>query len=63
MKKALELDPALLAQAKKISGIKDDSELIHQALAALISMHARQQLIKLGGSDSKAKAPSRRRPS
>lgn len=51
----------LIDQARKATGIKEKTTLIHLGLQALIQRAAYQRLINAGGSDPKAKAGRRTR--
>ena len=61
MKTTLNISDEFLAQAIELTGIKEKTALIHEALRVLIEKYARQRLSQLGGADPKAKGPSRRR--
>ena len=61
MKTTLNISDELLAQAMKLTRIKEKTALVNEALRVLIEKYARQRLIQLGGTDHKAKVPSRRR--
>jgi len=58
----LNLDDALLAKARKLSGVEERTALIHEGLRALIARESARRLARLGGSDPKAAAGRRRRP-
>jgi Arc/MetJ family transcription regulator len=58
----LVLDDALIARARAITGITDDSALINEALKALIEREAARQLARLGGSQPQLRPVPRRRP-
>ena len=62
MRTTLAIEDDLLAKAQTLSGIQDKAPLVREALKALIQRESARRLAKLGGSDSKAKAPPRRRP-
>ena len=57
----LSLDLELLEQARRLTGITDETELIHRGLQALIERAARA-LANLGGSAPKLRPLQRRRP-
>ena len=61
MRTTLALDDDLLAEAKHMSGIADTTPLVREALKALIARESARRLAALGGSDSDATAPLRRR--
>jgi Arc/MetJ family transcription regulator len=58
----LILDDALIAKAREITGIADDSTLITEALRALIEREAARRLARLGGSQPQLRPVPRRRP-
>jgi len=62
MRTTLALDDDLLAEAEALTGVKEKSALVREALKALIERESARRLARLGGSDPKAKAPPRRRP-
>ena len=55
------LDAAQVSAAQDLTGIKERSALLREALAALIARENALRLIALGGTDPEAKAPPRRR--
>ena len=57
----LILKDELILMAQQVTGIKEKTALIHAGLNALIAKVAAQRLALLGGSDTHAAAPSRRR--
>lgn len=61
MRTTIALDDELVADAQEYTGIQEKSALIREALNALIQREAARRLARLGGSDSSAKAGSRRR--
>jgi len=63
MKKTLEIDDALLAEAKTAIGVTTDTATIRAGLEALVRHAAYQRLAALGGSEPDAleTAPPRRR--
>ncbi len=63
MRTTVILKDDLVKKAMELTKIKEKTALIHAGLEALIALHARQRLISLGGSDSKAKVTSRRKAS
>lgn len=62
MRTTVNLDDDLLARAGQLSGLRERSALLREALTALIERESARRLAKLGGSEPKAKAPPRRRP-
>lgn len=51
MRTTLNLDDALLAQAQQLSGLKERSALLREALLALVQRESARQLAQLGGSE------------
>jgi Arc/MetJ family transcription regulator len=62
MRTTLALDDDLVAEAQRLTGVKEKAALIREALTALIARESARRLARLGGSDPNAKAPRRRRP-
>ncbi len=63
MRTTLNIDDELLAEAQKITGIKEKTALVKEGLRALIERDSARRLAKLGGSQPQLKAVSRRRSS
>ena len=61
MRTTINLDDALLARAQDITGYTERSELIREALQALIEREAARRLARLSGSLPNAKDIPRRR--
>ena len=61
MRTTLALDDELIAKAQAFTGVKEKSALVREALKALIERESARRLARLGGSQSKLKAPPRRR--
>lgn len=62
MRTTINLDDALLAAAKRISGMTERTALIHEGLRALIERESARRLARLGGSEPRLKPARRRRP-
>lgn len=62
MRTTLDLDPALLAEAMRVTGSPTKTATVHMGLQALIDEAARKRLIALRGRIPEAEAPRRRRP-
>jgi len=62
MRTTVILDPALIARAQALSGIREKTAVIHEGLRALVARESTRRLAALGGSDADAAAPRRRRP-
>jgi len=63
MRTTVILKDDLVKKAMDLTKIVEKTALLHAGLEALIAMHARERLVALGGSDSKAKAGTRRKAS
>ena len=63
MRTTINLDEQLIEKARKMTGTQERTALIHEGLRALIARESARRLILLCGSDPRAKAPRRRRPS
>ena len=63
MRTTLSLDDHLLDQAQLMTGLKEKSALIREALKALIERESARRLALLGGTEPNIEAPPRRRPS
>lgn len=61
MRTTVNLDDALLEQARALSGLNERSALLREALAALIERESARRLARLGGTEPELEAPSRRR--
>jgi Arc/MetJ family transcription regulator len=62
MRTTLALDDELVAKAQALTGLKEKSSLVREALKALIERESARRLALLGGSEGGLKAPRRRRP-
>ena len=62
MRTTLALDDELLAKAQALTGVKEKSILIREALNALIQRESARRLACLGGSEPELAAAPRRRP-
>jgi metal-responsive CopG/Arc/MetJ family transcriptional regulator len=61
MRTTINLDDALLDRARELSGLKERSTLLREALEALIQRESARRLARLGGTQSRLTAPPRRR--
>ncbi len=61
LRTTLNLDDALLDQARKLTGVEERTALIHEGLRALISRESARRLARLGGTEPKAEPVPRRR--
>jgi len=62
MRTTLILDDALIAQARRLTGIAEKTALVHAALQALIAREAARRLAALAGTMADLEAAPRRRP-
>ncbi len=62
MRTTINLDDELLAEARRITGIKGRTALIHEGLRALIERESARRLAWLGGSEAQLRPVPRRRP-
>ncbi|PJZ68803.1 DUF2191 domain-containing protein [Leptospira perolatii] len=61
MKTTLYIPDELLASAQQYTGIEEKTRLVQEGLKALIREKAAERLALLGGSESNASAPERRK--
>ncbi len=61
MRTTMALDDDLVAEAQGLTGLKEKSTLIREALKALIERESARRLARLGGSEPDLEAPPRRR--
>ena len=62
MRTTIALDDDLVAKARSLTGHKEKSVLVREALKALIARESAKRLSRLGGSEPELKLPQRRRP-
>lgn len=62
MKTTLNIDDALLAEARRLSRIEEKTALVHAGLEALIARESARRLAALGGSERSLRPVRRRRP-
>jgi Arc/MetJ family transcription regulator len=62
MRTTINVDEQLLAEAQRITGVRERTALIHAGLRALIERESARRLAKLGGSEPGLTAVRRRRP-
>jgi Arc/MetJ family transcription regulator len=63
MRTTMALDDELVAEAQGLTGLKEKSALVREALKALIERESARRLARLGGGEPDLKSPPRRRPS
>lgn len=61
MRTTINLDDELVAEAQRLTGIRERTALVHEGLRLLIQREAARRLARLGGTGPEAKAPRRRR--
>lgn len=61
MRTTLTLDDDLLADARDLTGLKDTSALVREALVALVQRESARRLARLGGSQPGLTRVRRRR--
>ncbi len=61
MRTTLNLDDALLERARRLSGIREKTALVHAGLEALIARESAKRLAALGGSEKALRPIPRRR--
>jgi Arc/MetJ family transcription regulator len=62
MRTTLALDDDLLTKAQALTGLKEKSSLVREALKALIERESARRLGRLGGSEPDLALAPRRRP-
>lgn len=62
MRTTLALDDELVAKAQALTGLKEKSQLVREALEALVQRESARRLARLGGSEPGLEPPPRRRP-
>lgn len=62
MRTTIALDDQLLAKAQALTGTKEKSALLRQALQALIERESARRLARLGGTEPGLEPAPRRRP-
>ncbi|CAN5866953.1 type II toxin-antitoxin system VapB family antitoxin [soil metagenome] len=61
MRTTINLDDRLIGEAQRLTGTKERTALIHEALRALIERESARRLARLGGSEPQLRPPPRRR--
>jgi len=62
MRTTLNIDDALVGEARRLTGIEERTALIHEGLRALIARESARRLAMLGGSEPRLRPIPRRRP-
>ncbi|HEX2167559.1 MAG TPA: type II toxin-antitoxin system VapB family antitoxin [Longimicrobiales bacterium] len=61
MRTTINLNDELLAEAQRLTGIRERTALVHEGLRLLIEREAARRLARLGGSAPELEVPARRR--
>ena len=61
MRTTINLDEQLVREAQRLTGMKERTALLREALRALIERESARRLARLGGSEPAAEAAPRRR--
>jgi len=61
MRTTLNIDDELLAEAQRVTGLKEKVALVREGLRALIERESARRLAKLGGSEPQLRPVARRR--
>ena len=61
MRTTINLDDQLVAQAQRVTGMRERTALIHEGLRALIERESARRLARLGGSEPRLQPIPRRR--
>lgn len=61
MRTTINLDDELVAEAQRVTGLKERTLLIHEGLRALIQRESARRLARLGGSERGLRPIPRRR--
>ncbi len=62
MRTTVNIDDELLAEAQRLTGVKERATLLREGLKALIERESARRLARLGGSEPQLEVPTRRRP-
>ena len=62
MRTTLAIDDKLVEEAQALTGLKEKTALVREALVALIERESARRLARLGGSEPNLSTPPRRRP-
>ena len=62
MRTTLNIDDELLAKARRLSGLKEKTAIVHAGLEALVALASARRLAALGGTEKNLRDIPRRRP-
>ncbi len=62
MRTTISLDDDLVAEAQELTGLREKSALIREALRVLIARESARRLALLGGTEPDLEVPPRHRP-
>lgn len=62
MRTTLNIDDELLREARRMTGLKGKTDVVHAGLEALIARESARRLVALGGTEKGLVAIRRRRP-
>ena len=60
MRTTLNIDDELLAEAQRVTGLKEKVALVREGLRALVERESARRLAKLGGSEPRLRSVPRR---
>jgi Arc/MetJ family transcription regulator len=61
MRTTLNINDELLAKAKRLSGLKEKTAVVHAGLEALIAIESARRLAAMGGTEKQLRPARRRR--
>ena len=61
MRTTINLDDELVTEARRVTGMKERTALVHEGLKALIERESARRLARLGGSEPRLRPIPRRR--
>jgi Arc/MetJ family transcription regulator len=61
MRTTLNLDDGLIGEARRLTGLREKTELVHRGLRELIARESARMLAALGGASPRMRAIPRRR--
>ncbi len=61
MRTTLNIDDEVLAKAKRLSGLKEKTAIVHAGLEALVALESARRLAALGGTETGVRSVRRRR--